>query len=453
VNFLVTFMMLIGGLSSLQASQVIPLLAGLASLPLYAVCRRLDLTKGASALSALFLTFNPIYSYVTFTGAVMKETATYYLTMLVLFAATLALKHRGSKASIALCTLVCVGIVLGHHFAGLVVFLFLWAVTSYVLMDRLWGGGLQFVSIFVLTLGFSVIFILWNLMNYLAIGSFHPVFNVTDLSLLIACFVLVWVSIYKDRGVFSGRIPWFVLAAIPIAVLGQTGRIYSLVKPDFLNLLETRGLLALAVLGLVGLTIFSVAGLAKGLTKRYLKAYTTAAVTMVLFAFLWGHSLLGFTLLIKSLHYFGPLLALGAGFTTAALLAKGTYGKLVIVTALVSIILASLTGTYMALNGLGAYSRGELEAARDLPSISTQVTVYGDTHASYLFSYICGLTISQVKPLKNLGSNALIILFKPNWEQGFLYGYDWIVKDAIAPDEQLLKRGRVYDSAYLQAWV
>jgi hypothetical protein len=201
------------------------------------------------------------------------------------------------------------------------------------------------------------------------------------------------------------------------------------------------------------LTIFSVAGLAKGLTKRYLKAYTTAAVTMVLFAFLWGHSLLGFTLLIKSLHYFGPLLALGAGFTTAALLAKGTYGKLVIVTALVSIILASLTGTYMALNGLGAYSRGELEAARDLPSISTQVTVYGDTHASYLFSYICGLTISQVKPLKNLGSNALIILFKPNWEQGFLYGYDWIVKDAIAPDEQLLKRGRVYDSAYLQAWV
>lgn len=127
VNHLLVFIMLIGGLNSLQASQVVPLLVGLASLSIYAVCRRLGLPRGASALSVLFLTFNPLYSYVTFAGAVMKETATYYLTMLMLLVATLALQQRTSKTRIALCTLLGLGIVLGHHFAGLIIFLFLWA--------------------------------------------------------------------------------------------------------------------------------------------------------------------------------------------------------------------------------------------------------------------------------------------------------------------------------------
>jgi len=453
VNLLIAFIMLVGGLSSLQASQVVPLLAGLASLPVYALCRRLGLSRGASAISVLFLTFNPLYPYAAFTGAVMKETATYYLTTLILLAVTLALKRQTSKAWTILCMLVGLGIVLGHHFAGLVIFLFLWALTAYLFSDKLKGGRLRVFNVFIITAAFSAVFIFWNLLNYLAIGPFHPVFNVTDLSLLIACFILLWASLYRDKGIFSSKAPWLVIAAIPLAVLGQTGGIYILAQPSPFIFLEAEGVPALAAFGVVGLALFTFTGLTRDSSNRIVKSYAAAAVTMVLFAFLWGHTYSGFVLLTKSLHYLGPLLAIGAGFTVSAWLRKNNLRKLLIVGVVVSIICVSSVETYFMLNWLGAYSRGELETAKDFPSLSPQVRVYGDTHAGYLFPYACGVTISKIKPLKDLEANVLIILFKSNWEQGFLYGYDWIVKDAVTPDEQLLKRGRVFDSAYLQAWL
>ncbi len=376
----------------------------------------------------------------------MKETATYYLTMLMPLVTIIALKHRTSKASVTLFTLVGMGIALGHHFAGLVVFLFLWALTCYVLLDKLRGGRLSLFHIFVMAAAFSAVFSFWNLLNYLAIGQFFPVFNVTDLALLIASFILLYVSLYKDKGIFSSRIPWLILVAFAIAVLGLRGGVYILAQPtEPLSMWEYRDYLVAAGFSLVGLAI--------GLRKRCLKAYATAAVGMLLFAFLWENTYSGFTLLIKSLHYFGPLLAVGAGFATAALSRKGNLGKLLAVAAVVFVIYASSTGTTLTLNGLGAYSRGELDASRSLPQISPQVRAYGDTRVSYLFPYAANLTISTLKPLNDLKPSALIILLKPNWELGFLYGYDWVVKEAIAPDEQLSKRMRIYDSAYLQAWL
>lgn len=454
VNLLLASVMLIGGLDNLLASQVIPLLTGLASLSIYTVCRRLNLSLGASAFASLFLTFNPIYPYVAFSGAVMRETATYYLTMLMLLIVTLALKHRTSKAWIVLGTLVSTGLVLGHHFAALVIFLFFWALTAYLLSDKLKRGQpyIHTRNVFIMTAVFSAMFISWNLLNYLAIGPFHPVFNVTDLSLLIACFILLWASLYKDKGISSSKTPWLVLAAFPIIILGQTGGIYILAQPSPLNIL-TETLLAAAIFGAAGLALFNIIGLARGLKVRPLKSYATAAVTMVIFAFFWGHTLPGFVLLTKSLHYLGPLLALGAGFTAAAWLRKGKYGKLRVVAVVTVIVLISLVETCFVLNWLGAYSRGELETASNFPAISHRIRVYGDTHAGYLFPYACGVSISQIRPLEDLEANVLIIVFKSNWEQGFLYDYDWIVKDAVAPDEQLLKRGRVFDSTYLQAWL
>ena len=445
VNLLVAFMMLVGGLSSLQASQVVPLLAGLASLPLYAVCRRLGLPWGASVLSVLFLTFNPLYPYVTFAGAVMKETATYYLIMLMLLVVTLVLK-RSSKGWVIPFTLLGLGIVLGHYFAGLVISLFLLALTIYAFFDRLRGGRPNLFKAFAMATGFLAMFVFWNLLNYLAVGPFFPIFNVTDFTLLIACFILLWVSLYRDSGVFSSRMPWLAFAAFPIIILGLRGGGYILAQPvEPITIWEYRNYLVAAA--------FSLTGLVLGLRERCLKAYATAAVSLLLFAFLWGHTCLGFALLIKSLHYFGPLLAVGAAFTAVALVRKGGLGKLLAVAVVVFLIYASSTGTSLALRGLGVYSRGELEAAQSLPSLSSQVTAYGDTHASYLFPYASGFTIVTLKPLEQLDGNALVILLKPNWEKGFLYDYDWVTKETIAPDEQLSVRSRVYDSAYLQAWL
>jgi hypothetical protein len=49
-----------------------------------------------------------------------------------------------------------------------------------------------------------------------------------------------------------------------------------------------------------------------------------------------------------------------------------------------------------------------------------------------------------------LDEGSIMLLFRPNWEQGFLMGYDWVAKEAIAPEDQLMGRGRVYDSAHLR---
>lgn len=445
VNLLVAFMTLVGGLSSLQASQVVPLLAGLASVSLYGVCRRLGLPWGASVSAVLFVSFNPLYSYVTFAGAVMKETATYYLTMLMLLVVTLVLK-RSSKSWVIPFALLGLGIVLGHHFAGLVICLFLLALTVYVFFDRLRGRKLNVFEAFVMVTVFLGMFVFWNLLNYLAVGPFFPVFNVTDFVLLIASFILLWVSLYRDGGLFSSRIPWFVFAAFPIIILGLRGGGHILAQPvEPITVWEYRNYLVAAV--------FSLAGLVLGLRERCLKAYAASAVSLVLFAFLWGHTCLGFAFLIKSLHYFGPLLAVGAAFTAAALSRRGGLGKFLVVVVVVFLIYASSAGTILALRGLGVYSRGELEAAQSLPSLSSQVTAYGDTHASYLFPYASGFTVAMLKPLEQLDDTALVIFLKPNLARGFLFDYDWVTTETIAPDEQLSVRSRVYDSTYLQAWL
>jgi hypothetical protein len=110
---------------------------------------------------------------------------------------------------------------------------------------------------------------------------------------------------------------------------------------------------------------------------------------------------------------------------------------------------ASSTGTILALNGLGAYGREEVELLRGI-SFSPGVKLYGDTRAAYLLPYTSNITASGLKPLRMLDEGSIMLLFRPNWEQGFLVGYDWIAKEAIAPEDQLMGRGRVYDSAHLR---
>ena len=446
INLLLAFLMLVTRLPELYVGQAVPFLAGLAGLPLYALCRRLGLSRASSIVPVLFLSFNPLYSYVTFSGAVMKETATHYLVILMLLLTVSALKDSPSKPRMASLFLVSLGVVFGHHYAGLVILLFLWALAGYELIGRLRGESLRLHSVLSTAFGFTIPFSAWNLLNYLALGAYFPIFNATDGLLLLAIFIVAWTSLISDGGPFSSKRPWLAPLAFLIAVMGLRGGLYILAQPvEPISIWEARNYLVAAG--------FSLSGLLIGLKNQCLKAYASAAVGMVLFAFLWGYTQLGFVLLIKSLHYFGPLLAVGAGFTAAALLRRGNMGRILVVAILLFLVYASTTGTTLALNGLGAYSRGEVEAMRSFPSISPGIRVYGDTRVSYLFPYASGLTISGLKPLRDMEHSSLIILLKPNWEQGFLYDYDWVAKETIAPDEQLLKRGRVYDSTYLQAWL
>lgn len=375
----------------------------------------------------------------------MKETASFYLVVLLLLLASMS-RDETRISCITSLLIVSVGLVLGHHYASLVAFLTLWAFSVYGLLGWLRGETPSPRGIFTAALIFTVPFLAWNILNYLALGAYFPVFEAWDGLLLMATFTITLISLLKDRGVLSSRFPWLILLAFLVAVLGLRWRLYILAQPiEPISIGEARNYMVAGA--------FSLAGLSMGLRRKALKALAASSVAMLLFALLWDHTTPGFTLLIKSLHYYGLLLALGAGFTAEWLHRRGRPGGLLVAGAILFMAYASSFGTILALNGLGAYSRGELEAALRLPQPIPGMKVYGDTHTSYLLQYASNHPIIGLRPLSSLESGSLIILLRPNWEQGFLYGYDWVVREAIAPEREVSRRGRVFDSAHLKALI
>ena len=445
VNLIIVLLTSLTGLPELYTGQAVPLLVGLAALPLYALCRRLGLSKSSSMVPALFLSLNPLYSYITFSGAVMKESSSFYLVVLLLLLASMS-RDNLRISYLTSFLLVSLGLVLGHHYASLVVFLTLWAFSAYGLVGWLRGEALSPKGIFTAASIFTFPFLTWNILSYLTLGAYFPVFEAWDGLLLTAIFTITLISLLNDRGSFSSRFPWLAHSAFLVAVLGLRWSLYILAQPiKPISIWEARNYIVAGV--------FSLAGLSMGLRKTLLKALASSSVAMVLFALLWGHTEPGFVLLIKSLHYYGLLLALGAGFTAEWLLRKGRLGGPLVAGTILFIAYASSYGTILALNGLGAYSRGELEAALRFPQPIPGMRVYGDLHTSYLFYYASNYSIIGLSPLSNLESGSLIILLRPNWEQGFLYGYDWVVREAVAPEGEVLRRGRIFDSAYLKALI
>ena len=183
--------------------------------------------------------------------------------------------------------------------------------------------------------------------------------------------------------------------------------------------------------------IVSMAGLYYGLREGVVRALASASVGLLLFSAMWGSTLPGFTLMVKSLHYFGLLLAMGSAFFFAILLKYRVAGKALTVFVLALIIHASYFGTAMALNGLGAYHAGELAASSHLLSLPIDVRLVGDTKASYLFKNYFGVGV------RSLGSKGALLLLKGN-EYGFLIGYDWMPSSLKGPKD------RVVDFGYLR---
>jgi len=439
VNLLLTFLMEVPGLNPLYASQAIPFLAGLAVLPLYCLCRRLGLSEGASTAAILFLTFNPLYSYVTFAGAVMKETGAYYLIASMLLAAALTLK--GPRSPLALTSLIGLGVVLGHHFGALTTLIFLSTLAFHSLLQSLKGERLSFKNALSTFIAFSIAFSIWNINSYLALKRDFSFIKAEDAALLPALIILSAYSLHADRGLFSAGKPWLAALSFIMAIAGLRGGVYALLQPIPPISLWEAGNYALAG----ALSLF---GLAYALKKAFLKAYASASIGLSLFAFLWGLTPMGFTLLIKSLHYLGVLLALGAGFSIQKLVERRLIGKALASALILYTIYVSTFGTILALNGLGAYHAGEVQSAFTLGRFIEGMRIYGDTRVGYLLPYASNVSVQGLKPSRGGGP---LILFKPNWEQGFLLGYDWAPKNFIIADEES-SWNKLWDSPYLRVY-
>lgn len=439
VNFLIIFLTEVAGYIPLYSGAMIPLLVGLATIPLYSLCRRMGLPRSASLFSIVFISFNPLYSYITFSGAIMKETSTYYLVISSLLIFSVLLRGKNMENHMFTAVLIGLGLTFGHHYASLVILLFAWALMTYSILDMLKGvmdgvnGIIMIVFIFTLAAG------IWNMLNYLVLGAYFPVFDLRDLTLLLASFTVLLVSLSLDKRSIT---PIYGLLAFIIVVLGLRGGIYLHNHPiNLISIWEIRDYIIIGLASLLGLGL--------GFRKIIVKSLSVSSISLVFFAFTWGFSYPGFILLIKSLHYFGILLALGAGFTALIVMRKGIIGKILMFLTILFIISISWYGTSIALNGLGAYYRGEIITASDLARISSNLKVLGDTRAHYLMPYITGVNVSGLSSNK-LSSNEILLLFKINFKQGFLMGYDWILTNRVLSNLNINLSDKVFDSEYLK---
>jgi len=449
VNLIPVFLTLLTDVSEFHTEQVVPLLAGLATVPFYCICRRLGLSRGASVFSIFFLNFNPLYSYITFTAVVMKETATYLLFMISILLLFTAATEESRPSRAAASILAGLGVVLGHHYASLILLIFIWMYAFYALIYRLKGEPSSPRMAMGLGVVYTIIFSIWNVSNHLALSGRFPSFNASDVMILSALIIVVGYSLLKDKGFFSGKLPWLACAAYVIVLLGLRGGQYLLAQPvPAVSLGEMSNYIVAGVTAIIGLAI--------GLRRFALKAYAASVVSMSLFAFLWGVTYFGFVLMVKSLHYLGPLMAIGGGFTVSAMSGRQktfkVLNKLVSASLVFFLIYASSRGNVLALKGLSAYDKGEVESAITLGGLN-RLNVIGDTRVSYLLTYLSGQSVSGLNPMGVLSSGYLLVLTKKNRDQGFLMGYDWMVKDAVIDIELADEHCLAYNSGFLQAWL
>jgi hypothetical protein len=425
LNMLIAIIHVVLNVPLTIAGQIAPLTAGLAVIPLYCMLRRLNLPWAAALSASLFLSFNPLYAYITFSGAVMRETGAFYLFVSILLISSL----KPLRPYTPLAWLIGAGLIFAHHYAALSALLFLLALWGFRTVDVLRRGGKNDV-IRILAV-YLPVFIAWNLMNYLTLGKFFPTIGLQDGLLLLSAFALVWASLVAERGPLKW--PILPVLALSLAVLGLRDGLFILARSEPpIGMYEMRDYLFIAIV--------SMAGLYYGMKEGLVKALASASVGLLLFSVMWGLTTPGFTLLIKSLHYFGLLLAIGAAFAFALLLKRRSVGRTLTVLALIFLIHTSYFGTALALNGLGAYHAGEVIASTHLLSLPMEVKLVGDMKASYLFRNNFG------KAVQGLGSDGALILLEGNQQEGFLIGYDWI------PPKPILEglKDRVIDFRYLK---
>ena len=76
-------------------------------------------------------------------------------------------------------------------------------------------------------------------------------------------------------------------------------------------------------------------------------------------------------------------------------------------------IYASLVGIRLTLNGLGAYTLGEVKSAYIIKSV--ELKIYGDTRVSYLLPYLSDMEASGLKRVSELNRGSILMLFRKNW--------------------------------------
>jgi len=436
LNLLLTSYSLLTGLQGLPLTQLVPFLAGLSAVPLYCFSRRLGLPPFAALLVILFLNFNPLYSYLTFASASMRETSTFFLLNTALMISMILIAKRNSAPGIAL-LIIGAGIIFGHHYVGLVFMLFLAAVLFHSIIGKFGRASLNLKWVMIPIVGYVIIFLGWNLMRIPSLQGFEFV-NSSDMLLLLSSYLALFV-ITRKKGVLSFVLPVLAVSMILFYVLGLRAELFALLQPiPAISIYEWRNYAVLAIV-----TVIGVMALRK---NDHARALGIVAISLGIFPFVWDLSIQGFVLFTKSIHYFGIFIAISGGFYAYYLASKHRLvGTLVALGTISFMIYASSAGTALAINGLSTYTFGESSSIEALPPLDTSLEIKRDTRSNYILNYY--QNIGEFDDEEKRGE--LWILSSKNLEQGYLLGYDWLPLKSIIGDDAALRMDKIADGDYL----
>ena len=410
VNMLLAYMMMVPSLPMKATMAIVPILVGLSSLPLLMAARLFSRSSRAYVLAPVLLFTCLLFSFVVFAGSIMKETSAYYLTVLLIY---LFSRHRLPKAA---ALIVGVGIVLGHHYAGLFSTLFL---ISCLLLCR----GRRAVAVVAVPLVAS--YVAWNYWAYSSIGQFFPAFSLPGIQVL--------AMVFAGVAGLTLLVGWPTLVALSVlSVLlgawGLRGGLFTILhREPPMGFWEAKNYAIYALLPAGGLVDED---------RGPVSALAASSISLFLFPFVWGRGYDSLVLLTKSLHYFALMVAISG----VILLARVPHRYRSAISALLIAILiyeSSYSGL-LAMHGLSAYRSWEVQGVESLSGIMDPFRVSSDTRLGYLASYSGAV------------HGGPLLISKVNVEDGFLLGYDWVPLRSILDGTG--SRDRLYDSGLLMLW-
>jgi len=426
VNLIIAFYSMVLDLPPLMATQIIPFLVSLSTINLYIISSRISRNSYAAFSTCMALILTPLYTFITFGSAVMKETAAFYMATLLIAYLLIG------RPSLVCFLLLSFGLVVGHHFASLALFILLLSVLAEDISDMLGGDAPYLKRDLVMASVFSVSLFSWGFFVLSRVGWFLPVSGNT---LLIAMFAWFGVYVVSRMGRFSSVGLQALL--IPLAALAWRGHLHDIPTPvSPTSIWEVRDLIIFMVPALAGLAFFW--------KDRIVRAMLVSTTTLIVFSLISGLDHSGLIVFTKSLHYYCVFLALIFGLSWSLILRK-RFGKVFLILASICLVLASIFGIGLALNGPGAYHDVEyvqLEGLRD--KLGEPLVM--DLKLYYLSEYLgVGRSIFH-----KLGQGEYVLLTRSNLVHGVLLDYVWVDLSLYMPYHVMFSCDRLFDGGYLR---
>jgi hypothetical protein len=427
INVLIALYSMVSGIVPLASTQIVPFLVALSSINLYILLSRLSKKTGAVFSVPAALAFTPLYTFITFGSAVMKETAAFFL-------ATLAITYVTSPRPRFLCLIIlALGLVLSHHFATLFAFIFYIVMLvedlSLTLNNR---DSADLKKSLTAVLISGALALSWNSLVIYRIGWFLPI---SGGFLLMVVFILLAVYTISRVGVVSTSL--FQAFIIPLSALAWRGQLHDIPTPvNTISVWEIRDLVVFIVPALIGLALFW--------RNKIIRSLLVSTNTLVVFSLTSDLGYNGLVTFTKSLHYYALFLSLIFCLSLSFVSSK-KLGKIVSSIIVVFLIFASTTGIGLAINGPGAYhyvEYVELKLVKD----RLYVPVVTDVKLGYISDYL-NIRYSLFSRLKG---NEYVLLTRSDFTHGILLGYVWVELSLFMPPNVMVSSDRLFDGEFIK---